>query len=693
MAYLTVTTQADVVDPSDGKLSLREAVAQANASGGIDTILFSAAVVGQKLVLTGGELTITNDLIVDGDNRGKAAQTTIDANHASRVLTITGGSTEATLRGLVITNGRSNQEPGGGILLEAQAGLTLSDCVVASNDASSGENQYGADGGGIYAGNKTRLTLDHTTVADNATSFSYDPNGDGGGIATNGTQLDIRNSTITGNRSEMGGGLSIVQTQNAVIEDSIISHNSAKNLEVLASGGGVRVSNSTLVIQRSTVVSNSARYGAGVYFEISNISLLDSTVSANHAFGGHDPYYGFGGGIAGNGNNLVIRNSTITGNIAGGANAKASSGGGVLASNAVLDIANSIVVGNFSIGTYSHYADISGSIDISNGHNVFGSDVKGNIAGDRENIAPTAIFATIDPATGGGQADGRGIIPLKKIPTSNPALSAADPLTASATGQLGTTPRPLPADSLPDLGPAEADQKLSTNATTGNDVITGTNAANNLVGYAGNDYLKGLGGKDMLDGGDGSDVLDGGPGNDVLKGGLGVDLVTYASNTAVVVDLSTTPATAKRGSETDTLIGIEGAIGSSKADTFKGDANDNEFQGGLGKDTFTGGAGRDTYDFNVVADSPVGASRDVIKDFAPGQDVIDVAGIDADTTVPGNQSFRWVGKATLTGAAQLGYYLSGGNTIVRATNDADAATEVEIQLTGVKTLTEGDFRF
>ena len=47
--------------------------------------------------------------------------------------------------------------------------------------------------------------------------------------------------------------------------------------------------------------------------------------------------------------------------------------------------------------------------------------------------------------------------------------------------------------------------------------------------------------------------------------------------------------------------------------------------------------------------------------------------IDADSTIPGQQIFRWVGKATLTGAAQLGYYVSGGNTIVRASTDADAA--------------------
>ena len=50
MAYLTVTTHIDVVDPGDGQLSLREAIEQANGS---DTIRFSASVVGKTLVLTG----------------------------------------------------------------------------------------------------------------------------------------------------------------------------------------------------------------------------------------------------------------------------------------------------------------------------------------------------------------------------------------------------------------------------------------------------------------------------------------------------------------------------------------------------------------------------------------------------------------------------------------------------------------
>ena len=158
-----------------------------------------------------------------------------------------------------------------------------------------------------------------------------------------------------------------------------------------------------------------------------------------------------------------------------------------------------------------------------------------------------------------------------------------------------------------------------------------------------------------------------------------------------MVDLSGTTDTAKRGSETDTLIGIEGAIGSTKADRFKGDARANEFQGGRQGHRHRRRRPRHLR-LQRRADSPPGASkRDVITDFAPGQDVLDLAGIDADPSRPGNQTFRWVGTATDRRAGQLGY-VKGGITIVRASTDADAAPELEIQLTGTKTLTEDDVR-
>ena len=72
-------------------------------------------------------------------------------------------------------------------------------------------------------------------------------------------------------------------------------------------------------------------------------------------------------------------------------------------------------------------------------------------------------------------------------------------------------------------------------------------------------------------------------------------------------------------------------------------------------------------------------------------DDIDVMAIDADTMIAGNQAFRWVWTAPLTGTGQVGFFISGGNTIIHASNDADATAEFQIQLNGIKTLTVDDF--
>ena len=82
----------------------------------------------------------------------------------------------------------------------------------------------------------------------------------------------------------------------------------------------------------------------------------------------------------------------------------------------------------------------------------------------------------------------------------------------------------------------------------------------------------------------------------------------------------------------------------------------------------------------------------MITDFAPGTDDFDLAGIDADTTVAGDQAFRFVGTAGLgTTPGAVGYFTSGGNTIVRASNDTDSTAELEIQLAGIVTPTVDDF--
>lgn len=225
-------------------------------------------------------------------------------------------------------------------------------------------------------------------------------------------------------------------------------------------------------------------------------------------------------------------------------------------------------------------------------------------------------------------------------------------------------------------------------------MLTGNGGGNTISALQGNDLLRGLGGPGTLNADGGSDLLDGGPGNNQLNGGTGVDLATFAfSGTRVVVDLSGTTDTAKRGSETDLLTSVEGAIGTTKADRFLGDAGANAFQGGRGRDVATGGGGRDSYDFDAVQDSPPGASKsDQITDFATGQDVLDLARIDADPGRPGDQPFVWRGTAAFTGAPVEVRYTKGATTIVRATTDSDLTPELEIRLTGNKTLTEYDVR-
>jgi serralysin len=682
---ITVTTAADVVDPGDGKLSLREAVAKANATAALDEIVFKPSLEGQTLVLTGGELVVTNDLAIDGYRDDDGSAVTIDGNRNGRILKITGGGTDVDLRELTLTNANSGAGENGGAILVGGGRLAMTGTTIRDNQAGAGYgSESGGAGGGIFAEAGSQVELIHSSLLGNEAVY-----GSGGGLGTGaGVTLAIRDCQVAGNRASgygYGGGISLSPGGSLVIQDSEFVGNSGGYF-----GGALSLIGSSVTILRSTISGNSATYGGGIETHNSHTTLSDSTVEGNRiggAAGGGAGILAFDNGV------LAVRNSTITGN--SDLSGPFPTGAGIrifAGSSTRLDLVNSIVAGNYNpnLPRPAGADDILGTITFSNGHNVFGTDVKGSIPGDRESESPGAIFATINPATGGGRLSATGIVPLKSSVT-NPAVSGADPLTASATGQLGTTPRPLPAGSLPDLGSVEINQPLSTSATFNNDVITGSAAANNLSGLAGNDLIRGLGANDTINAGDGSDVLDGGPGNDLLNGGTGVDLVTYAGAVAVVVDLSGTTDTARRGGETDTLTGIEGAIGSSKADTFKGDAGANEFQGGLGKDRYTGGGGRDLYDFNAVAESPAGAGRDVVTDFAPGQDVIDLAGIDADATIPGDQSFRWVGKATLTGAAQLGYYVAGGNTIVRASTDADGAAELEIQLTGKKVLTAADF--
>src|SRR5262245_4419002 len=105
LATFLVTTVADVVNPSDGKVSLREAVSRANATAEADTIVLQPGV--YKIALAGanedanasGDFDVKGPLTVVGQS---ASNTVIDGGKLDRLFDVHGtynvGFARLTLR-------------------------------------------------------------------------------------------------------------------------------------------------------------------------------------------------------------------------------------------------------------------------------------------------------------------------------------------------------------------------------------------------------------------------------------------------------------------------------------------------------------------------------------------------------------------------------------------------------------------
>ena len=83
----------------------------------------------------------------------------------------------------------------------------------------------------------------------------------------------------------------------------------------------------------------------------------------------------------------------------------------------------------------------------------------------------------------------------------------------------------------------------------------------------------------------------------------------------------------------------------------------------------------------------------MVIDFAHLTDRIDLATIDARSATAANEAFafRAVEGAAFTGAGQVRWFQEGGDTFVEANVDANLAADLQVELTGLKTLTAGDF--
>lgn len=167
----------------------------------------------------------------------------------------------------------------------------------------------------------------------------------------------------------------------------------------------------------------------------------------------------------------------------------------------------------------------------------------------------------------------------------------------------------------------------------------GLDASDYLAGGGGDDRLSGDGRANVLDGGLGNDTLAGQGGNDRLNGRNGADVLAGGNGVGVLV-------------------------------------------GGRGPDVLTGGSGADDFVFSAAAETRPGALRDIIKDFARGQDDIVLSAIDANTDRGGNQAFRLdTGGGFVAG--KIRQTRSGSDLRIELNTDGDTAAEMSIRLGNV----------
>lgn len=140
------------------------------------------------------------------------------------------------------------------------------------------------------------------------------------------------------------------------------------------------------------------------------------------------------------------------------------------------------------------------------------------------------------------------------------------------------------------------------------------------------------------------------------------------------------------GADVSGTSGADALTGDSRKNTIWGHAGSDAITGKGGDDILWGGAGADRF---VYDDTAIGVDR--IKDFSAG-DKIDLSGIDANTSVAGDQAFHFIGRAWLDEAQDLGFYRDvRGRTSIQGDVNGDGKYDFNIQLDGHYDFSASDF--
>ncbi|MCB9671605.1 MAG: hypothetical protein H6736_14940 [Alphaproteobacteria bacterium] len=229
------------------------------AAGADATICVAPGLYEERLVIPAGNLAIIGTAGPDA--------TVVDAQGLGRTVTLSGGSTEVTLRGLTFRNGAAVGDQGGNVFIGTGRPVHLEHVVI--------ENGIADEGGGLYADYDCRLTLTDTVVSNN-----YGASGGGGlftdwGVATL-TRVTLTHNSTDATQGSDGGGMYL--RADALVEDTLIADNGPADV------GGGGVSSGELLMRRTRIERNDADFRSDALHlawdaTLENVAILDNGVA------------------------------------------------------------------------------------------------------------------------------------------------------------------------------------------------------------------------------------------------------------------------------------------------------------------------------------------------------------------------------------------------------------------------------
>jgi hypothetical protein len=305
-----------------GPGSLRQALADADNHAGPDSIVFhlSAPPLHAENIITLTTGELTSKGNVTITGPG-AGKLVIDGNNNSRVFHFDDGNANTDSPATI--SGLSivhGFAPVGGGIFSLES-VTLKNVIVSGNVATV------AEGGGVFlAGNATKAVIENSLVTGNSATAG---GASGGGVclANGPSSIAVSNTVVAGNTASWGAGIDLFGLTSVAISKTVITGNTA-----VVDGGGVYASLGAsatgMTINGSTVTGNSARSGGGLLVKdlntspTSKIAISTTTITGNVSM--NVGMNGGGGLFAAQGNTVVtgctIRNNSAV-NYGGGVEA------------------------------------------------------------------------------------------------------------------------------------------------------------------------------------------------------------------------------------------------------------------------------------------------------------------------------------------------------------------------------------